>query len=69
MLCDRKAKLGISEIGELVCLYNQDKKTSHRGQGAKCAPQGQSRRLRGRGREFKNRTSKDENRTDRTTKT
>jgi len=68
MLCDRKAKLRTSETGELVCLYNQAKKPSHRGQGAKCGPQGQNRRLRGRGREFKTRTSKDENRTDRTTK-
>jgi hypothetical protein len=68
MLCDRKAKLRTSEIGELVCLYNPAKKPGHRGQGAKCGPQGQNRRLRGRGREFKHRTSQGEYRTDRTTK-
>jgi hypothetical protein len=68
MLCDRKAKLRSSEIGELVCLYNRTRKPSHRGQGAKCGPQGQNRQLRGRGRGFKYRTPQGEYRMDRTTK-
>jgi hypothetical protein len=57
MLCDGMAKLRSSETGELVCLHNPAKKQGHRGQGAKCRPQGQNRRLRGRGRKFKHRTS------------
>ena len=68
MLCDRKVKMRTSEIGELLCLYNPAKKPGHRSQGAKCGPQGQNRRLRGRERELKHRTSQGEFRTDRTTK-